>query len=1226
MFTVGSITASLKLQMGQWKTGVRTALADAKGLRAEFGRLNTGLRTMAIGLGVVATSAALSMGGMVAAAAHVEEAENLFTVSMGKMADSTRAWSEEVSASIHRNATTIRAGVANFNVMFRAMGFTEEAAASMSKGFTKLAFDISSFYNIGHEEALDKLRAGISGEVEPLKRLGLLINETSIKAFALKAGIVGVGEEMSEQQKVVARYGAIMEQTKLAQGDLARTSNSTTNQFRAMKEQVLSLSQTIGGALLPTVNKWISGANQAISVVIAWVKENKETAASLATTAAYVTAATLGLSGFVLGLNAVISTLRTLRTVALSTYAILGGPWTLVAAAVLELVAALYILRAVWKQTMKWMGGDLSVFQDGAIGTFQAIRDAGMRAADMLASHWATKFRGLLAVVDGIRGAAKGLGDELLGKKEMPTTTTGWLKSWLPAQIRIPLAEAEGAIRKIWNRDTEKDIKDAAKRTFDGVKTHAKKAATELGDMSKTASEMTAAQIKEDFAGITDSLKEQFPEIAKLIQDLQTEVKPPDFEGYEAFNPEALLQGAGAAGELGKAAKSAAKEMEQLKEEAASIRLDALPAEALNAELRNIQDLARKFPDLLDDAAVSQRFTKLWEEFRDRGVDAAGDMGTALAGLADGYREKFLAAQHAADKAINEQKFQDLLQRISPAQAAFAEAREMLQTLKDVGRVGETDMTLLGEALWERLRTVSVSVLDEIIGKLQQIEGSGPLIDKLLDARFDSMNTEAAARGQDIANQLVPETQFVTRIRQDLTDLSAAGMLNDDMANLLQEDFWRELESLGEESIRAIIAQVEDLSPAFASSMRASLAEMQRFKKAAKIDEIADAFGAIGSQVEGLSPELARLGRAMRAASSIMHAVSAAMRGDWLAVAMAILEAVDALGIFNDSNEEELHGMAEAMDELGDAVERWADQLTESLVEFIRTGKAGFKDFVDTVLDELLKIGISNLIVEPIVDWASGFFAKGGAVEDGREIRAFAKGAALDSGNIIPFAKGGHITDGPELFQLKDRKLGIRGEAGPEGILPLKRMGDGKLGVMAKLGGGEALWNVASVLGELVPMVRNWQAAALFSGRAPAMGPVQMDPLRGMMAPLGGAAIPPQALMLTGALLLALRAYNRRQERESEAVGAPLDQPSLTSVLAAFSRPTGVRNTSSAGSDIEVNVHAYGLPPEAVQVKDRGSVDGKRVMDIIVRGVRKGMAEGSFDSDLALNFGLARRV
>lgn len=210
------------------------------------------------------------------------ESENLFGVSMGGMADQARKWSSELSDAIGMNEYTIRKNMGVMNAMVSSMGLTEEAAYGVAKGMTQLSYDMASFYNLEPEEAFNKLRSGIAGETEPLKQLGILITETAVKTYALENGIGSLTGALTDQEKVQARYGLIMQQTQMAQGDMARTSDSATNRVRAMKEQLAETGTRIGMTLIPALTQVLETVGPLITRLGEWVEKNPELTGQIA--------------------------------------------------------------------------------------------------------------------------------------------------------------------------------------------------------------------------------------------------------------------------------------------------------------------------------------------------------------------------------------------------------------------------------------------------------------------------------------------------------------------------------------------------------------------------------------------------------------------------------------------------------------------------------------------------------------------------------------------------------------------------------------------------------------------------------------------------------------------------------------------------------------------------------------------------------------------------------
>lgn len=227
----------------------------------------------------------LPIAGIAAASINLAmeavESENLFEESFGGMADTARKWSDDLSESLGLNAYELRRNSGMFYVMADAMGLTEEASFDMSTNLTELAADMASFYNIDIDTAIEKLRGGITGEAEGLKQFGIIVNETTTEAYALRTGIIKQGEAMTEQQKVTARYGLIMEATEKAQGDLARTMDSPSNKIRIQKERIKELGIELGTKLMPLFERgldlvedavdWLSQLDeQQIEQIIKW--------------------------------------------------------------------------------------------------------------------------------------------------------------------------------------------------------------------------------------------------------------------------------------------------------------------------------------------------------------------------------------------------------------------------------------------------------------------------------------------------------------------------------------------------------------------------------------------------------------------------------------------------------------------------------------------------------------------------------------------------------------------------------------------------------------------------------------------------------------------------------------------------------------------------------------------------------------------------------------------
>jgi len=248
--------------------------ARARSAGRELEATGRSMRNFGAGLtAFVSAPLAAAGAGLVAMAAQAEESENLFEVSMGNMGEAARAFSEDLSSSLGLNAFELRRQIGVMQNFTTAMGISEDAAYGLSTGMTELAADMASFFNISTDDAFQRIQAGLAGETESLRRMGIVINETAIRQRALSMGVIEGSEALSEQQKVILRGILILEQTENAQGDLARTMDSVTNQMRVIASTATEMAIRFGSTLLPTVQnvfRYVSGT--VLPVIESWIE------------------------------------------------------------------------------------------------------------------------------------------------------------------------------------------------------------------------------------------------------------------------------------------------------------------------------------------------------------------------------------------------------------------------------------------------------------------------------------------------------------------------------------------------------------------------------------------------------------------------------------------------------------------------------------------------------------------------------------------------------------------------------------------------------------------------------------------------------------------------------------------------------------------------------------------------------------------------------------------
>lgn len=191
----------------------------------------------------------------ISTASDLNEAYNVVDTTFGKNSKVVKDWSKTLMDKFGLVQLEAINYVGSMGAMLKSSGLTAKASQDMSQSLVELTGDMSSFYNLGHEETWEKLRAGIAGETEPLKSLGINMSVANLEAFALKEGIKKSWKEMNQAEQVTLRYNYLMSVTKDVQGDFAKTSDSLSNRIRILGGRFTEMKTKLGEQLLPYANK-----------------------------------------------------------------------------------------------------------------------------------------------------------------------------------------------------------------------------------------------------------------------------------------------------------------------------------------------------------------------------------------------------------------------------------------------------------------------------------------------------------------------------------------------------------------------------------------------------------------------------------------------------------------------------------------------------------------------------------------------------------------------------------------------------------------------------------------------------------------------------------------------------------------------------------------------------------------------------------------------------------
>ena len=206
-----------------------------------------------------------SINESIGLASDLKETQNVVDVTFEDSAATINKWAQEALNAYGITETKAKQYSSTLGAMLKSMGIADDQVLQMSMDMAGLAADMASFYNLDHDTAFEKIRSGISGENEPLKALGINMSVANLNAFALEKGMNKAFDKMSQAEQATLRYQYLLEATKDAQGDFARTGDSFSNEMRKLQTNLDRIKTEFGKGLLGVVTPAISLLNNVLS-------------------------------------------------------------------------------------------------------------------------------------------------------------------------------------------------------------------------------------------------------------------------------------------------------------------------------------------------------------------------------------------------------------------------------------------------------------------------------------------------------------------------------------------------------------------------------------------------------------------------------------------------------------------------------------------------------------------------------------------------------------------------------------------------------------------------------------------------------------------------------------------------------------------------------------------------------------------------------------------------
>lgn len=242
-------SSRMKAGLTRMQNGISGMVKSATGKFLALGAVIGGLR---------------GLGGLGKLAMEAEEVDSKFNAVFKESAPRMLEVVKDLKTHIHATTTEMKNSLATYKAMADGMGFTDEAGQILAESMVRLQGDLASFHNLETEEAFNKIKSAISGEFEPLKQLGIVLNEATIKQEALNLGIYDGTTALTASQKALAVQSAVVRMMGDANGDAEATTNSSMNAYKRLNRELKDLGENLGVLLVPLVNKLVEVTSKAV--------------------------------------------------------------------------------------------------------------------------------------------------------------------------------------------------------------------------------------------------------------------------------------------------------------------------------------------------------------------------------------------------------------------------------------------------------------------------------------------------------------------------------------------------------------------------------------------------------------------------------------------------------------------------------------------------------------------------------------------------------------------------------------------------------------------------------------------------------------------------------------------------------------------------------------------------------------------------------------------------
>ena len=236
-------------------------------MQHRFDRINF----KAVGVAAIAFGAAVAFGMKKAidAASDLEETTSKFNVVFAEQAQLAEKNAKILTDGFAMSQEEAKRYLSSVQDLLVPMGVAADKAANLSHEVVKLSADLGSFNNLPTERVMLDIQSALVGNFETMKKYGVVLKETVVSEKALAMGLADTKQELTAGHKAQAAYALMVEGSKAAIGDMARTSESYANQVKKLNANLSDLTAEIGKELLPMATEMIKSLNL-------WIEANED--------------------------------------------------------------------------------------------------------------------------------------------------------------------------------------------------------------------------------------------------------------------------------------------------------------------------------------------------------------------------------------------------------------------------------------------------------------------------------------------------------------------------------------------------------------------------------------------------------------------------------------------------------------------------------------------------------------------------------------------------------------------------------------------------------------------------------------------------------------------------------------------------------------------------------------------------------------------------------------